>query len=185
MELSVDSNRSPKPLEMVLFSRLGVHSPLLPHLYNRVQVRENIPKSNIVFPKIVLFLKHLFMRTLLLLLIFQCLLVLASSETEVDFDDLDDEDEEESDINELDAFIKRFGNSYGYNNTINIIREQELKRTNNAVYLDYAGAGIYRESQVRKCSEILLDGFFGNAHSRSPSSLNTERLVFIWTLVSL
>ena len=100
------------------------------------------------------------MRTLLLLLIFQCLLVLASSETEVDFDDLDDEDEEESDINEFDAFIKRFGNSYGYNNTINIIREQELKRTNNAVYLDYAGAGIYRESQVRKCSEILLDGFF-------------------------
>ena len=75
--------------------------------------------------------------------------------------------------------IKRFGKEYGYNGTIDEIREKDMKRLNGAVYLDYTGSGMYRESQVQKCNDLLLGGIYGNAHSRSPSSLNTEHLVFL------
>ena len=74
-------------------------------------------------------------------------------------------------------FMSRFGNDYGYNNTIDDLRENDMKRLKGAVYLDYTGSGMYRESQVQKCANLLLNGVYGNAHSRSPSSLNTEHLV--------
>ena len=73
--------------------------------------------------------------------------------------------------------MSRFGNDYGYNGTIDTIRETDMKRLHGAVYLDYTGAGLYRESQIRECSNFLLNGLYGNAHSRSPSSLNTEHAV--------
>lgn len=80
---------------------------------------------------------------------------------------------------EFAEFMERFGDDYGYNNTIDDIRSNDMKRMKGAVYLDYTGSGMYRESQVQKCSDLLLNGVFGNAHSRSPSSLNTEHLVFL------
>lgn len=100
----------------------------------------------------------------------------------VDFEDLpvfmeDSSVVEEMSRPEFSDFMQRFGNDYGYNNTIDDIREQDMKRLKGAVYLDYTGSGLYRESQVQQCNDLLLNGIYGNAHSRSPSSLNTEHLV--------
>ena len=100
----------------------------------------------------------------------------------VDFEDLptfleEDEVRDEMSRPEFVDFMSRFGNDYGYNNTIDDLRENDMKRLKGAVYLDYTGSGMYRESQVQKCANLLLNGVYGNAHSRSPSSLNTEHLV--------
>lgn len=100
----------------------------------------------------------------------------------VDFEDLpvfldDSTVMEEISRPEFADFLQRFGNDYGYNGTIDSIREKDMKRLKGAVYLDYTGSGMYRESQVQKCNDLLLNGVYGNAHSRSPSSLNTEHLV--------
>lgn len=100
----------------------------------------------------------------------------------VDFEDLpsfmnDEVASEEFSRPEFQDFMSRFGNDYGYNGTIDTIRETDMKRLHGAVYLDYTGAGLYRESQIRECSNFLLNGLYGNAHSRSPSSLNTEHAV--------
>ena len=100
----------------------------------------------------------------------------------VDFEDLplfvnDDVVREEISRPEFIEFMERFGNDYGYNGTIDTIREEDMKRLRGAVYLDYTGSGVYRESQIRECSNLLLNNMYGNAHSRSPSSLATENIV--------
>ena len=38
------------------------------------------------------------------------------------------------------------------------------------VYLDYTGAGLYAESQVRAHSDYLCRSVLGNPHSRNPTS---------------
>ena len=38
------------------------------------------------------------------------------------------------------------------------------------VYLDYAGGGLYAESQLREHQALLRHGIFGNPHSNSPTS---------------
>jgi molybdenum cofactor sulfurtransferase len=45
------------------------------------------------------------------------------------------------------------------------------------VYLDYTGSGLYSATQVRRHSEMLLAGVFGNPHSSNPSSLASTELV--------
>jgi selenocysteine lyase/cysteine desulfurase len=45
------------------------------------------------------------------------------------------------------------------------------------VYLDYTGAGLYGESQVRAHLEMLTRSVLGNPHSGSPSSQATTTLV--------
>ena len=97
----------------------------------------------------------------------------------VDFEDLptfleEDEVRDEMSRPEFVDFMSRFGNDYGYNNTIDSIRETDVKRMKNNVYLDYTGSGLYRESQLTKCANLLASDLFGNAHSRSQSSMNTE-----------
>ena len=44
------------------------------------------------------------------------------------------------------------------------------------VYLDYTGAGLYAESQVRAHADLLSRGVFGNPHSRNPTSLAATEL---------
>ena len=87
------------------------------------------------------------------------------------------DDDDDVSLPEFETFLEEFGDDYGYNNTIDDLRENDMKRLKGAVYLDYTGSGMYRESQVQKCANLLLNGVYGNAHSRSPSSLNTEHLV--------
>ena len=111
------------------------------------------------------------------------LVVLLYAETYfMDVDDIPayyDDDDVDEDISrpEFEKFMDRFGNDYGYNGTLDAIRQSDLKRTKGSVYLDYTGSGVYRESQIRKWSDMWLSGFYGNAHSRSPSSMNTEHEV--------
>jgi selenocysteine lyase/cysteine desulfurase len=60
----------------------------------------------------------------------------------------------------------------------------ELRRTDfarleaaGAVYLDYTGAGLYADSQLREHVELLRENVFGNPHSQSPASSATTELV--------
>ena len=48
---------------------------------------------------------------------------------------------------------------------------------NHEVYLDYTGAGLYAESQVKKHQQLLLDNVFGNPHSTNPTSLASTELM--------
>ena len=73
--------------------------------------------------------------------------------------------------------MDNYGNQYGYNNSIYAIRSNETKRFNEAVYLDYTGSGVYAESQIRKCADLLTSNLYGNAHSVNPSSKRTELIV--------
>ncbi len=52
------------------------------------------------------------------------------------------------------------------------LREREFSRldANGQVYLDFTGAGLYAESQVRAHTDFLCRGVFGNPHSRNPTS---------------
>jgi molybdenum cofactor sulfurtransferase len=52
------------------------------------------------------------------------------------------------------------------------LRRREFARLDaqGHVYLDYTGAGLYAESQVRAHAEFLSQGVFGNPHSRNPTS---------------
>ena len=45
------------------------------------------------------------------------------------------------------------------------------------VYLDYTGAGLYADSQIREHAELLLKNVFGNPHSTNPTSLAMTQLV--------
>lgn len=84
------------------------------------------------------------------------------------------DDDDDVSLPEFETFLEEFGDDYGYNNTIDSIRETDVKRMKNNVYLDYTGSGLYRESQLTKCANLLASDLFGNAHSRSQSSMNTE-----------
>jgi molybdenum cofactor sulfurtransferase len=44
-------------------------------------------------------------------------------------------------------------------------------------YLDYTGAGLYADSQIRRHIEVLASGVFGNPHSRNPTSLASTAMV--------
>lgn len=108
------------------------------------------------------------------------LFVLAYSYT-VNVDELpsffDDDDDDEISRPELETFMERFGSDYGYNGTLDTIRQSDLRHNHDAVYLDYTGAGMYRDSQIRECESQLVEHLYGNAHSRSPSSIRTENEV--------
>ncbi len=58
------------------------------------------------------------------------------------------------------------------------LRQREFSRLDaqGQVYLDYTGAGLYAESQVRAHTEFLCRGVFGNPHSRNPTSLAATQL---------
>src|SRR5262249_14361689 len=45
------------------------------------------------------------------------------------------------------------------------------------VYLDYTGAGLYADSQIRAHLALLEGGEFGNPHSHNPTSRVTTELV--------
>jgi molybdenum cofactor sulfurtransferase len=57
--------------------------------------------------------------------------------------------------------------------TFQQLRDREFSRLDaeGHVYLDYTGAGLYAESQVRAHADFLCRGVFGNPHSRNPTSL--------------
>jgi len=62
---------------------------------------------------------------------------------------------------------------------IDALRGSEYPRldADGHVYLDYTGAGLFAESQVRDHAQLLTSGIFGNPHSASPASSRTTALV--------
>jgi molybdenum cofactor sulfurtransferase len=58
------------------------------------------------------------------------------------------------------------------------LRQREFSRLDalGHVYLDYTGAGLYSESQVRANAEMLCSSVLGNPHSRNPTSLAATTL---------
>lgn len=119
------------------------------------------------------------MKYLYLLMLLFCIIpiIMQEFEDDEDYSDSEEAEEEEGSLLDYDNFIKKFGKDYGYDGKLDQIRERELKRMHGAVYLDYTGAGIYQESQVRKCNDLLLDLLLGNTHSVNPSSKKTGELV--------
>ena len=59
------------------------------------------------------------------------------------------------------------------------LRRTEFARLDTAdhVYLDYTGAGLYAESQLREHFELLRQNVFGNPHSLNPTSEAMTELV--------
>ncbi|HEU0299680.1 MAG TPA: aminotransferase class V-fold PLP-dependent enzyme [Longimicrobium sp.] len=62
--------------------------------------------------------------------------------------------------------------------TFEELREREFSRLDaqGHVYLDFTGAGLYAESQVRANADFLCSSVFGNPHSRNPTSLAATQL---------
>ncbi len=75
-------------------------------------------------------------------------------------------------------FLKKYP---AYASTLHIdkLRAEDYRRLDQAghVYLDYTGAGLYAESQVRKHQQILLENTFGNPHSSNPTSQAATKYV--------
>jgi molybdenum cofactor sulfurtransferase len=74
----------------------------------------------------------------------------------------------------LEAFLSA-SSAYRATAAIDDLRARDYSRLDRAglVYLDYTGAGLYAESQIRRHQEMLLNGVFGNPHSKSPTSLTS------------
>ena len=79
------------------------------------------------------------------------------------------------------AYVEFLSKYPAYESTLHIdkLRAEDYRRLDQAehVYLDYTGAGIYAESQVRKHQQILLENTFGNPHSSNPTSIAATRFV--------
>ena len=76
------------------------------------------------------------------------------------------------------SFLQQYP-EYKKTSAIDEIRATDYTRLDRDghVYLDYTGAGIYAESQVRKHQEMLLNTTYGNPHSSNPTSLAATHAV--------
>lgn len=82
----------------------------------------------------------------------------------------------------LDAAYARFQGvypAYDSTNSLSELRAREYSRLDerNQTYLDYTGGGLYAGSQLRDHMALLRQGIFGNPHSTSPASEETNILV--------
>ncbi|MCG5468062.1 aminotransferase class V-fold PLP-dependent enzyme [Micromonospora sp. LAH09] len=68
---------------------------------------------------------------------------------------------------------------YAATGRIDDLRATEYRHldTDGQVYLDYAGAGVAAQTQVREHHDRLLAGLYGNPHSESPTSAAAGSLV--------
>lgn len=75
-------------------------------------------------------------------------------------------------------FLKKYP---AYETTLSLdqLRAEDYSRIDRDehIYLDYTGAGLYAESQVRKHQKLLLEQVFGNPHSSNPSSQTATHYV--------
>ena len=78
----------------------------------------------------------------------------------------------------LDQFLQEFP-EYAQTAHIDTLRAEDYSRLDRDghIYLDYTGAGIYAESQVRQHQQFLLNNTLGNPHSSNPSSLASTQAV--------
>ncbi len=81
-------------------------------------------------------------------------------------------------VDELGAFLAAWP-EYARTTALDDLRAREFARLDagGQVYLDYTGAGLYGESQVRRHMDVLLQHVLGNPHSANPASEVSTRLV--------
>ncbi len=80
-----------------------------------------------------------------------------------------------------DAFAKFIAAYPAYKETekLDALRASDYERldSNNQVYLDYTGGGLYASTQIAKHQEILANNVFGNPHSTNSTSMAATELV--------
>jgi len=76
------------------------------------------------------------------------------------------------------AFLRDFP-EYASTTRIDALREVEYSRldADGCVYLDYTGASLAADSQVREHAALLARGTYGNPHSGSPTSMASTTMV--------
>ena len=81
-------------------------------------------------------------------------------------------------VAEHEEFLRRFP-AFSTTITIDELRRREYARLDRAghTYLDYTGASLYAESQVREHHALLQAAVLGNPHSENPTSLASTALV--------
>jgi molybdenum cofactor sulfurtransferase len=69
--------------------------------------------------------------------------------------------------------------AYAGTNALDALRAQEYSRLDaqGHAYLDFTGAGLHADAQIRDHAALLGEHVFGNPHSASPSSSTTTRAV--------
>ncbi len=74
-------------------------------------------------------------------------------------------------------FLRRFP-AYAATAALDDLRAADYARLDREghVYLDYTGAGLYGESQLRRHHEMLAGAVLGNPHSQNPASLSSSAL---------
>jgi selenocysteine lyase/cysteine desulfurase len=78
----------------------------------------------------------------------------------------------------VDEFLARYP-GYAATSRLDELRATEYAHLdkNGEVYLDYTGAGVYAESQLRAHYERVRDRAYGNPHSENPASTASTALV--------
>jgi len=88
---------------------------------------------------------------------------------------LDTKDTEEAAYEQfLDAYPE-----YRDTTALDELRARDFRRLDEQgqIYLDYAGAGLYATSQIRRHSALLAGGIFGNPHSHNAPSVASTDLI--------
>lgn len=82
-------------------------------------------------------------------------------------------------IEDAEAAFRRAHPSYADTIVLDELRRTEFARLDSGgdVYLDYTGAGLYADSQLREHLELLRNNVFGNPHSLNPTSSAMTELV--------
>jgi molybdenum cofactor sulfurtransferase len=80
---------------------------------------------------------------------------------------------------ETEAAFRRAHPRYDETTVLDELRRKDFARLDAGehVYLDYTGAGLYAESQLREHLELLQQNVFGNPHSLNPTSAAMTELV--------
>src|SRR6266568_1491257 len=73
---------------------------------------------------------------------------------------------------QAEGAFRRAHPRYSETTVLDGLRRTEFARLDAAghVYLDYTGAGLYADSQLREHLELLRSNVFGNPHSLNPTS---------------
>ena len=82
-------------------------------------------------------------------------------------------------VSDVDREFMDFWPVYERTRELDLLRQNEYSRLDRLghIYLDYTGAGLYAESQVRAHVRLLESHVFGNPHSPSPASAAITELI--------
>ena len=81
-------------------------------------------------------------------------------------------------MHEYAEFVQKYP-AYDKTHDLDELRERDYGRLDRLgqIYLDYTGAGLYAESQLRLHQKLLTESVFGNPHSSNPTSQAATHLI--------